>query len=276
MRLETFRGPDFATAFAIAHGVLGDDAILVWSRNIRIGAGNGIEVACTTGEELGQFRRRVTPGTPRLARGERRRDGRPFIVALIGPTGAGKTTTAAKLAVHPQAFGGVKVGLLSLDTYRAGAVEQLQSYTDVANLAFEIAYDSRDLEGALTRLSSCDVIIIDTPGRGPKAESAAWRTMLRRLDPDETHFVIPATTRLDLLTALRTDFAALGATHAIVTKVDEVPLDSVVAELSSQLAMPVRWITDGQDVPNDLRDAGPTLIGALGTVPATMSNTVAA
>lgn len=268
MRLETFRGSDYATAFALANGVLGDDAILVWSRNLGPNAAGGIEVACTTADALAQFRTRVTPGTPRLARGARRRDGRPFLVALVGPTGAGKTTTAAKLAVHPEAFGGVKVGLLSLDTYRAGAVEQLQSYADVADLAFEIAYDSRDLEGALLRLGSCDVILVDTPGRGPKAEAAAWQSMLRRLDPDETHFVVPATMRLDLLAGMRADFGALGASHAIVTKVDEVPMDSVVAQFSAELGMPVRWITDGQDVPSDLREAGPTLLGALGTSPA--------
>ena len=267
MRLETFRGADYATAFAFANEVLGDDAILVWSRITRLGDAQGIEVACTTADALAQFRRRVSPGTPRIAVGARRRDGRPFILALVGPTGAGKTTTAAKLAVHPDAFGGVKVGLLSLDTYRAGAIEQLQSYAYVASLPFEIAYDARDLGSALTRLSSCDVILVDTPGRGPKAEASAWQTMLRRLDPDETHFVVPATMRMDLVASMRADFAALGASHAIVTKVDEVPFDSVVAQLSAELAMPVRWITDGQQVPSDLREAGPALIGALGTSP---------
>ncbi len=268
MRLETFRGPDYMTAFAGANSVFGDDAILVWSRKIRLGDTVGIEIACTSSDAMAQFRHRVSPGTPRLAHGARRLDGRPFIVALVGPTGAGKTTTAAKLAVHPDAFGGVKVGLLSLDTYRAGAVEQLQSYADVANLPFEIAYDSRDLESSISRLAACDVILVDTPGRGPKSEASAWRAMLNRLDADETHFVVPATTRLDLLNAVRADFRALGASHAIITKVDEVPLDAVVAQLTAELAMPVRWITDGQEVPSDLREAGPTLIDALGTCPA--------
>ena len=173
MRLETFRGPDYATAFAFANSALGDDAILVWSRNVRYGTGTGVEVACTTSEALAQFRTRVSPGTPRFSAGARRGDGRPFILALVGPTGAGKTTTAAKLAVHPDAFGGLKVGFLSLDTYRAGAVEQLQSYADVAGLEFELAYDARDLAGALTRLAACDVIIVDTPGRGPRSDAAA-------------------------------------------------------------------------------------------------------
>jgi flagellar biosynthesis protein FlhF len=91
--------------------------------------------------------------------------------------------------------------------------------------------------------------------------------MLNRLDPDETHFVVPATMRLDLVAAARADFAALGASHAILTKVDEVPLDSMVAVFSAELGMPVRWVTDGQEVPTDLREAGPTLIGALGTCP---------
>jgi flagellar biosynthesis protein FlhF len=267
MRLETFRGPDYATAFAFANGALGDDAILVWSRPIRFGAGAGVEVACTTSESLAQFRHRVTPGTPRFAAGARRRDGRPYIVALVGPTGAGKTTTAAKLAVHPEAFGGLKVGFLSLDTYRAGAVEQLQSYADVAGIDFEVAYDSRDLTGALMRLAKCDVILVDTPGRGPRSDATAWRAMLHRLDADETHFVVPATMRSDLVMAARADYAAMGASHAIITKVDEVPLDSMVAVFSAELGMPVRWVTDGQEVPTDLREAGATLLNALGTSP---------
>lgn len=268
MRLETFRGPDYATAFAFANASMGDDAILVWSRTIRFGAGSGVEVACTTSESMAHFRSRVTPGIPRFSAGTRRADGRPFMVALVGPTGAGKTTTAAKLAVHPDAFGGLKVGFLSLDTYRAGAVEQLQSYADVAGIDFELAYDSRDLTGALTRLAKCDVILIDTPGRGPKAEATTWRGMLNRLDPDETHFVVPATMRLDLLVAARSDYMAMGASHAIITKVDEVPLDSITAVFAAEVGMPVRWVTDGQEVPTDLREAGPTLIGALGTSPA--------
>jgi len=268
MRLETFRGPDYATAFAFANRALGDEAILVWSRSIPYAAGSGVEVACTTSDALSQFQTRVSPGTPRFAAGARRRDGRPFILALVGPTGAGKTTTAAKLAVHPDAFGGLKVGFLSLDTYRAGAVEQLQSYADVAGLDFELAYDSHDLTLALTRLAKCDVIIVDTPGRGPKSDAATWRAMLNRLDPDETHFVVPATLRTDLLAAARADYLAMGASHALVTKVDEVPLDSMIAVFSAELGMPVRWVTDGQDVPTDLREAGPTLIAALGTSPA--------
>jgi len=267
MRLETFRGPDYATAFAFANATLGDDAILVWSRTVRFGAGSGVEVACTTTDALSQFRHRVSPGTPRFSAGTRRRDGRPFIVALVGPTGAGKTTTAAKLAVHPDAFGGLKVGFLSLDTYRAGAVEQLQAYADVANIDFELAYDSHDLAGALLRLAKCDVIIVDTPGRGPKSDATAFRAMLNRLDPDETHLVIPASMRLDLAVGVRADFASMGASHAIITKLDEVPLDSMAAVFAAELAMPVRWVTDGQDVPFDLREAGPTLIGALGTSP---------
>lgn len=268
MRLETFIGADYATAFAFANASLGDDAILVWSRPIRFGAGTGVELACTTGDAMSQFRSRVSAGVPRFAAGARRGDGRPFIIALVGPTGAGKTTTAAKLAVHPDAFGGLKVGFLSLDTYRAGAVEQLQSYADVAGLEFEIAYDSRDLPGALSRLAKCDVIIVDTPGRGPKCESTEWRNMLRRLDPDETHFVVPATIRTDLMLAARADFVALGATHALVTKVDEAPLDSTVAMYAAEVRLPVRWVTDGQDVPTDLREAGPTLLGALSKCPA--------
>src|SRR5690606_20794201 len=80
----------------------------------------------------------------------------PPVIALLVPTGAGKTTTIAKLATNAQAYGRGRVGLLGLDTYRVGAVEQLETYAQLADLPCEIVYESSDIDRGLRRLVECD------------------------------------------------------------------------------------------------------------------------
>ena len=99
------------------------------------------------------------------------------------------------------------------------------------------------------------MIIIDTPGRSPASAELTerWRSLLDALDPDEVHLVMPATLRADLAIdvgrAYRATRTHCGATHLLLSKVDEVPREAGVADLALSLDMPTRWITDGQDVP---------------------------
>jgi len=271
MRLELFRGRDLASVHAQARNALGLDAIIIHSRTRPEGMRMMIEVLAAEAMEIARFRRMLTPPPPHVStsRTSRRGGSAPFVLALVGPTGAGKTTTAAKLAINADAFGGRRVGFITLDTHRAGAVEQLQGYADAAELPLEVVYDVKQLDAARKRLSSCEVIIVDTPGRGPRANdsSAAWRDVLSVLSPDETHLVMPATTRLDLVTASRADYQPLGVSHALITKFDEVPADAAIAQLTSMLALPTRWLTDGQDVPTNLQIAGPRVLEPLGVAP---------
>ena len=118
MRLETFRGPDLGAVSERAYAVLGRDAMIVRTRVLREGDRTVVEVTATPAHEVERLRAQLAPERLPLP-GER---GRPFVLALVGPTGAGKTTTAAKLATHPAAFGSWRVGLLTLDTFRVGAV----------------------------------------------------------------------------------------------------------------------------------------------------------
>ena len=200
---------------------------------------------------------RLTTMLPCLAdyRIGRRRD--PVVIALVGPTGSGKTTTIAKLARHPEVFDGLPVGLLCLDTYRIGAVEQLRIYADIARLPLEVAYETRDLARAMKRLRDREIVLVDTAGRGPAAAAdlAETRARLEALMPAEVHLTLPAGLQPSRARALAARHRGLGVTHVIATKLDEYPGDDSAFDLAAELGLPMRWATDGQEVPTDLRSA---------------------
>lgn len=268
LKIRTFRGRDLQQLFGQAVTAFGEDAMVLQTRTIREGRETIVEVVAAPGAQVEAFKRRLTSDPLPLV-GSRGR-GHPFVLALVGPTGAGKTTTIAKLAVHPQAFGGRRVGLLTLDTYRVGAVEQLGTFAEIAGLPLEVVYSRDELREAKKRLAHCDVILVDTPGRSPRlAEGESeWAEILAGLAPDEVHLVQPANIRLDLAVSVRDLFAHHGTTHLLLSKLDEVPGEIGVAELAIRAELPVRWVTDGQDVPADLRSAAPRIIASLGAVPA--------
>jgi flagellar biosynthesis protein FlhF len=193
-----------------------------------------------------------------------RRGDRPLVVALLGPTGSGKTTTVAKLASSRLAFGGRSVGVIGLDTYRVGAVEQLATWTELAGVPLQVVWNPLDAPAALKRLSHCDTVLIDTPGRGPAhaADIARVQHALTALAPDETHLLLPAGTLWRVLRRTVDDFAPLGITHLLATKTDECPDDWGVFELALARRLKMRWLTDGHGVPSDLRFAADRMAGA--------------
>jgi flagellar biosynthesis protein FlhF len=258
MRFESFHGTDLRRVFDEARQALGDDAIIVRSHLTRESGHSRVEVIAARAADVERLRHQLTPAAPILQKavGGRGRFG-PYVVALVGPTGAGKTTTAAKLALHPEAFGEKRVGLLTLDTFRVGAIEQMQAFAEIAELELEVVYDEREAIGALKRLDDCDVVIVDTPGRGPRSrdDSARWQALLAPLSPDEVHLVVPATIRTDVAMALRDVYAPCAPTHVLISKADEAPEDGGLAALAASLDLPSRWMTDGQAIPDDLRSA---------------------
>ncbi len=268
MAPERFRGADLSQVADRARRALGEDVMILHTRTVRDGGLPMVEVLAATSDAVDRVRARLEPAP--FPRGMRAADGTPYRIALVGPTGAGKTTTAAKLAVRRGMFGAARTGLLTLDTYRVGGMEQLATYAELADVPFEVVYDLREIEGAMKRLSSCDVVIIDTPGRSPASAELTerWRTLLDALTPDEIHLVLPASLRpdlaIDVARAYRATRTHRGATHLLVSKIDEVPRESGVADLALSLDMPSRWVTDGQDVPTDLKPGVARLLRAYG------------
>jgi flagellar biosynthesis protein FlhF len=253
---ERFRGADLSRVAERARRSLGDDVMILHTRTVRDGGVPMVEVLAAPSTAIDLLRERLTPAP--LPTSWRRRDGRPFTLALVGPTGAGKTTTAAKLAVKRGLFGAGRCGLLTIDSYRVGGMEQLATYAELADVAFEVVYDASEVDAAMKRLSAtCDIVIVDTPGRSPaRAElTERWRSLLDALAPDEVHLVLPATVRADLALQVARSYgpsrsAAGGAPHVGATHL--------------LLGMATRWIADGQDVPADLNAGVPRLVRCFG------------
>jgi len=268
MLLDRFRGADITHVSERARRSLGDDVMIMHTRTVRDGGVPMVEVMAATSGTIDRLRERLEPAP--FPNGMRLADGKPYRIALVGPTGAGKTTTAAKLAVRRGMFGAARPGLLTLGTYRVGGMEQLATYAELADVPFEVVYDAREIDAAMKRLSSCDVVIIDTPGRSPASAELTerWRTLLDELAPDEVHLVLPATLRSDLAIDVGRAYAPSrqhrGATHVLLSKIDEVPRETGVADLALSMGLPTRWVTDGQDVPMDLKPGVSRILRAYG------------
>ncbi len=128
------------------------------------------------------------------------------IVALVGPTGVGKTTTVAKLAAGFRIEARRKVGMLTIDTFRIAAVQQLKAYAEIMDLPMEVVENPEQMRPALDRLGDVDLVLIDTAGRSPRSDARIEQLveLLRSAQPDETHLVLSATSSASVIqTALR-------------------------------------------------------------------------
>jgi flagellar biosynthesis protein FlhF len=260
MQLETFRGRDLRSLTRHVSHFMGEDAMIVRTQKLNRPGGAVYEVVAAHGQEVEAFQHRIS--SERSIDLNKTRSVRPYVIALVGPPGAGKTTAAVKIALNSGGFGGKSVGLLTLDTYRVGGVEQLQTYAEIASLPLEVIYHAREVSSAMTRLADRDVIVIDTPGRW--IEDSEWAEALDTLAPDEVHFVVPAGLRIDVAKSLKHRYDGAGVSHVLFSKLDEVPAGAGLAEVADALGLSARWISDGPDVPDALSPAGPRIFETLG------------
>jgi len=183
--------------------------------------------------------------------------GQGKVVALVGPTGVGKTTTIAKLAANYRLRENKQVGLITVDTYRIAAVEQLRTYAEIIDLPMEIVSTPREMREAIARMSDLDLILMDTAGRSPRDEVKLQelKSMLTEAQPDEVHLVLSAVGGARSLASTAERFAAVGTTALLVTKLDEATALGNLLSVTRKSGLPISYLTDGQNVPDDIRVA---------------------
>jgi len=182
---------------------------------------------------------------------------RQEIIALVGTTGVGKTTTAAKLAAWYALRRGRSTALISMDCYRIGATDQLRAYARVMRLPCEIALRKNDMGRALARYQDKEVIIIDTAGKSPYddnhlAELGEWFAQGEDIVP---HLVLSATTKKEDLAAVIKAYSGLNIGSLLLTKLDETRAYAVLCQQIASTSLPVSFLSTGQRVPEDFVEA---------------------
>lgn len=177
------------------------------------------------------------------------------IVVLAGPTGVGKTTTIAKLAGRLALVEKKKVGLITIDTYRIGAIEQLNTYADIMNIPFKTVFSVKEMENAIDSMKELDVILIDTTGRSSKnvMQIAELNSFIQKVNPDNIYLVISSTTKDKDIDSIIEGYKALNFNNVIITKLDETTTYGSILNILESAGKPLSFITIGQNVPEDFK-----------------------
>jgi flagellar biosynthesis protein FlhF len=180
---------------------------------------------------------------------------------FVGPPGAGKTTTIAKIAAQQRVTGGRQLVLVAADAYRAGAIEQLKSYANVVGAPLRVARTPAELGAALE--AARHPALVDTAGRSPRDSSLSelFQVFQGRTDV-RTHLVLAADTSLATARRVFDQYAELRPSHVVITKIDEASSVVPLFNLVRDRGLPVSFLAAGQRVPEDLQRATPACLAA--------------
>lgn len=180
----------------------------------------------------------------------------PRIIALVGPTGVGKTTTTAKLAAMYALNRGSKVALVTMDIFRVGAVEQLKTYTKIMGIPLEVASTPKELERAVERHADCDLILVDTAGRSHKDTEKLdeMKVFLEGIQSD-IYLCLSATTKDRELEEILKRFSVFEVSKVVFTKLDECESFGCIVNLLLKANLQIAYFTTGQRVPEDIEVA---------------------
>ncbi|ODP28651.1 Flagellar biosynthesis protein FlhF [Paenibacillus nuruki] len=187
------------------------------------------------------------------------------IVYVAGPTGVGKTTTIAKLAAEQLFKYKRKVGLITSDTYRISAVEQLRTYASILGVPLEVVQSPGDLQRSLQRLDECDLILMDTAGRNYRNELlvSELQSLLAPLENSETYLVLSFTSKTEDMRTITEHFSKYPLDKVIFTKADETGSYGALFNLLQEYPLRLSYMTNGQNVPDDLLMPSPDFLANL-------------
>ena len=202
---------------------------------------------------------------PEAAGIDMKRTGAPHAVAFIGPTGVGKTTTIAKLAANFKLRGRCRVGLITIDTYRIAAVDQLRMYAQILDVPLQVVLTPKELVEAVGKMRDRDVILIDTAGRSHNdaVRIQELKAFLDAASPTEVHLVLSsAASEKNLLQAVER-FSQVRVDKIVFTKLDEAVGFGVILNVLRRVDKALSYITMGQDVPDDIAPGKRSELAAL-------------
>lgn len=183
----------------------------------------------------------------------------PLVIALVGPTGVGKTTTIAKLAAAYKLRHGRSVGLITADTYRIAAVDQLRTYAGIIGIPLKVVLSPAEMSAAVQSLSNHDVVLIDTAGRSQFNTDRIDELgeFLSAAGPDQVHLVLAMTASEQVLLKTAAAFAPARPNRVIFTKLDEAVNFGVVVNVARRLTAKLSFVTTGQEVPDQIEAGHP-------------------
>jgi flagellar biosynthesis protein FlhF len=203
---------------------------------------------------------RVTTAGPLLSTG-----GEQKIALFVGPSGAGKTSTIAKLATHYGIVEQRSIALITMDTYRPAAVEHLRLYAEVLGTELVVANSCGEVRAAINRAREAELIMIDTAGFNPYEPIATqrWRGLLNGMSPIEVHLVLAAGTRVPDLVVTTSQCVDVPLLRLLFTKLDETTGYGGIFEATHRTGVPLSYWGTGQRVPDDLMPAHVDRLGDL-------------